>query len=292
MTLKQKFINKNNLFIYIVIFVTILFFIKQTFFMIECKLIFLPNKLSVNYDYNLKFHETKLRQIHDHIDLEEINIVTKNEPKLNGILFNNPSKKYFFIYSHGNAGNISHLIKLIYGFANIGSIILYDYRGFGKSGGFPTENYVYKDLWRVFKFITHERNVKPENIIFYGASLGGSISAKIVSELSCKNIKIKGLIMQSSFSSLPDLVNDLYPKIFKYFLQSSFNTKKYVTKINQDIPILIAHSHQDELIGIHHNTTLRKNNKNIKFYELKGGHNLIIMDKFYTHRIKKFMDIK
>ena len=130
--------------------------------MIECKLIFLANKLSVNYDYNLKFHETKLRQIHDQIDLEEINIVTKNEPKLNGILFNNPSKTYFFIYSHGNAGNISHLIKLIYGFANIGSIILYDYRGFGKSGGFPTENYVYKDLYLlIIDFAFGDENENP-----------------------------------------------------------------------------------------------------------------------------------
>ena len=112
------------------------------------------------------------------------------------------------LYLHGNdlniAGNIEHIAPLRrMGF----SVLTVDYRGYGKSGGgFPSEHQVYEDAETAWNYLIRDLHADPGQAFIYGHSLGGAVAI----ELGLHHPEAAGLILESTFTSIPDMAKLTY----------------------------------------------------------------------------------
>lgn len=151
------------------------------------------------------------------------------------------------LYLHGNGINIGANINHSKIFYELGfSVLLIDYRGYGWShGNFPSEKSVYEDAMTAWKFLVKTQNILPENIIIYGHSLGGAIAI----DLAIKQPKAAGVIVESSFTSILEMVAiqkrfSLFP--VKLLLNQKFASIDKLPKLK--IPILFIHGTADSSI--------------------------------------------
>lgn len=195
--------------------------------------------------------------------------------------------KGVILFCHGNAGNISHRIDTINIFHSLGlSTFIFDYRGYGRSEGRTTEEGTYADAAGAWLYLLQEKGVKPEEITIAGRSLGGSVAAWLAAH---KNPR--ALIIESTFSSVPELGARLYPYLpVKLLCRFSYNTKEYVKKVK--CPLLVVHSPDDEMIPFSHgNKIFASANEPKKFLRIRGSHNegFIFSQEQYTRGLKEFL---
>jgi uncharacterized protein len=171
------------------------------------------------------------------------------------------------IFSHGNAGNISHRLEKLKIFHGLGlDVFLYDYRGYGKSTGSPSEAGLYADAQAAYDFVVKEKHIPRERIISYGESLGGPVAAHLAS----KN-EVGATILDSTFTSLKDMARVHYP-VLAPLTQSKFDTLADVRTVEK--PVLVLHSTDDEVVPYSQGQQLFKAATGPKqFVELRGDHN-------------------
>lgn len=184
------------------------------------------------------------------------------------------------LISHGNAGNISGRIEMADRMLQTGAaVLLYDYRGYGKSEGRPDEAGLYEDLRTVSAFMMEEEGYQPGDLFLYGRSLGGAVAAYGAAAFTdWFGHASAGLVLDSSFTTLRHMVRDVYPFIPSALAKYDFNSLSRIAQLNEqqpDTPVMIMHSPQDDVIGIHHGkrlyNTVQTNDKT--FVELRGTHN-------------------
>ncbi|MDJ0553144.1 MAG: alpha/beta fold hydrolase [Microcoleaceae cyanobacterium MO_207.B10] len=155
--------------------------------------------------------------------------------------------KRVLLYLHGNGVNIGVNVEQAYRFYKLGfDVFLVDYRGYGLSrGNFPSEVQVYQDVEIVWDYLINQRGINPKNIVVYGHSLGGAIAI----ELGTRYPEMAGLIIQSSFTSMADVVNNMGNyRIFPIdlLLHQRFDS---ISKLRQlEIPIMLIHGREDRLV--------------------------------------------
>mgnify|MGYP001409907013 CR=1 FL=1 len=181
---------------------------------------------------------------------------------------NNTTEQCCILYSHGNAGNLSDRMATIDIVHRFGlPLFIYDYRGFGKSGGEPSAKGLYMDQQAAYNYLTQEKGFKPENIIYHGRSLGGSIAAR-----GAKEGKGRGLVLESTFTSVADLASDMYP-FLPIKLHLLHNQTTLDDAIQTDCPVLVIHSPEDDVIPFHHGKQLAEALGNrAEFLEIQGNH--------------------
>jgi fermentation-respiration switch protein FrsA (DUF1100 family) len=187
------------------------------------------------------------------------------------LLTNNLKNNHVFLYSHGNAGNIDGrlICNLVLTMLNYGSVLLYDYRGFGRSSGTVTEKGLHYDIETMWNFLLEKYN--PENIILYGESMGCTASFWLGSHLVQSGRGLpKGIIAQSGFSDIRKIADKIIP-YSRYLILGNFNNVQYVNTIAQSIPMYVLHSKDDEVIDIDHAYDLA-NTMNCTFCEITGRH--------------------
>ena len=221
------------------------------------------------------------------LNFESISFETADRVKLSGWFIPGENARGVVLFCHGNAGNISHRLESIQIFHQLGlDIFIFDYRGFGQSEGKPTEQGTYQDAEAAWQYLTEERQVNPNKVIVFGRSLGGAVASWLAQRHTPG-----ALIIESTFTSLPDIAARLYP-YFPVRLLSRFkyNTAEYLDRIN--CPVLIVHSRDDEIMPFSHGQRLFEMAKEPKrFLEISGTHNegFIISGKRYEEGLNTFV---
>ncbi|MEE3717633.1 alpha/beta fold hydrolase [Tumidithrix elongata RA019] len=151
------------------------------------------------------------------------------------------------LYLHGNGKNMQANLEHANRLHKLGfSILMIDYRGYGLSdGGFPSESGVYIDAQTAWDYLTQQQQINPKQIVIYGHSLGGAIAI----DLASKHPDAAGLIVESSFTSMRDMVyRDPKFSIFPVdlLLNQKFDSIHKVTTLK--MPVLYIHGTEDELI--------------------------------------------
>jgi len=268
------------------IVVIIIGIIKMVVHKFEHNMLYHPNKLDLDYDFQLD-------NCQENCSLTEHTIYV-GDTKINLLYFKNPNTPIHIIYSHGNCGNIANRISFFKKFGKLGSIIIYDYRGFGKSTGIPSEQGLYQDIKGIWSFLVEDNKVLPQNIILYGESLGCAVSAWLAHHLIKSGQLPRSLILQSGFSNLINIAHDMLTFIphfvFSLILTSKFDNLKIIKKIKNKIPILIAHSHDDGMMNMNHPNMLLRSNPYTQFYQLGGSHNSPEYDDAYLEKIKNLIN--
>lgn len=254
-----------------------LFFFTFTFFLLkycEHRKIYRPReKLSaVPTDYGISF--------------KDVNFSSRDHVLLTGWFVEGKSDKVI-LFCHGNFGNILSRIDLLqmlhlFGF----NIFMFDYRGFGRSNGVPTEKGLYLDALGAYDYL-RERGFGDSKIVLFGRSLGGAVViflANLVEGLG-------GLIIDSSFCSIQSLAKDILGvKLPGWFISNRFESIRRIKNIKP--PKLIIHSKDDELIPFYHGEMLfEEAPEPKKFLVVRGSHNSCMVDskEAYTEGIRNFL---
>ncbi|MBU1888379.1 MAG: alpha/beta fold hydrolase, partial [Candidatus Omnitrophica bacterium] len=108
---------------------------------------------------------------------EDVYFKTPDNARLNAWFFPADDSTATILFCHGNGGNISHRIEKIALLNNLGlDVSIFDYRGYGRSRGRPSEKGFYADAGSAYGYLVSEKNISPEKIILYGESLGGAVA--------------------------------------------------------------------------------------------------------------------
>ncbi|MEA3546234.1 MAG: alpha/beta hydrolase [Thermodesulfobacteriota bacterium] len=218
---------------------------------------------------------------------ESVKLVTSDNVQLDGWYIPAPHARGVVLFCHGNAGNISHRLESLLLFNKLGfSTLIFDYRGYGRSQGKPSEQGMYKDAEIAWQHLTQERGVPPPQIILFGRSLGAAVTAHLATIHTPA-----ALILESCFTSVPDIAADLYPFLpVRLLSRLDYNAIKKLE--NVPCPVLIAHSPNDEIIPYKHGRALYAAAKEPKrFLELRGGHNdgFLVTGKVYRDGLDSFL---
>ena len=221
------------------------------------------------------------------MDYQEVTINAAGE-KLHGWFVTAPHARGVVLFFHGNAGNISHRLDYLRMFSELGfSVFIFDYRGFGKSSGEPSEIGTYQDAEAAWNYLVETRRVAPSSIVLFGESLGGAVAAWLAAR-----VKPRALIITSTFTSLPDLGAKLYPLFpVRLLARYEYNTRKYLQAAT--CPVLIVHSREDEIVPFEHGEQLYAAAHEPKqLLEIHGGHNtsLILSSDLWMKGVGAFLD--
>jgi uncharacterized protein len=193
------------------------------------KLIFFPEKLDKNFEFTFNR------------EFEEINVKTKDNTILNGLLFKADNSNGLIFYLHGNAGSVRTWGEVAKTYTDLNyDVYMLDYRGYGKSEGKITnEELLYQDMQTVYDELKSKYD--ESKIIVLGYSIGTGLAAKIA---SVNNPKL--LILQAPYYSLTDLMKHTFPIIPTFILKYKFETNKFLTDCK--MPVIIFHGNKDEVI--------------------------------------------
>lgn len=218
---------------------------------------------------------------------EEITLKTKDSINLSAWYVPAKDERGVVLFCHGNAGNISHRLDSIRIFHDLGlSVLIFDYRGYGRSEGSPTEEGTYLDAESAWEYLVNVKGVRPEKIILFGRSLGSAVAA----ELALRH-PAAGIIIESGFKSIPELGAKFFPYLpIRLISRFQYSTIDKVSMIN--MPKLFIHSPQDEMIPYEHGAALfEKAAEPKEFLQITGGHNegFQTSGKVYTDGLDRFI---
>lgn len=213
---------------------------------------------------------------------------TEDGLQLHGWLIRDTPNSPVLLFSHGNAGNISHRLDLIRQLHRVGcAVFVYDYRGYGRSEGSPTEEGIYRDGLAAFDYLSSLEGIDTSRLVLYGRSLGGAVSVDIATHRSPA-----ALILESTFSSARDVAAQLYAFLpARFFLRSQFDSASKIRTISK--PLLVLHGSVDSIVPIALGRKLYEAaNAPKEFYEIAGAsHNdtHLIGGERYFQKIREFL---
>ncbi len=175
---------------------------------------------------------------------------------------------------HGNGGNISYGLELCRALLTPGlSVFLFDYRGYGRSTGHPSEEGTYVDAQAAHHWL-QRKGFDASRILAYGESLGGGVAT----ELALRQATA-GVVLQSTFTSIADIGAELFPWLpVRWLSRIRYDTHRKLPRLH--VPVLVMHSREDRLVRFHHaEQNFAVANEPKLFRELRGGHNEPLSDR-------------
>jgi fermentation-respiration switch protein FrsA (DUF1100 family) len=148
------------------------------------------------------------------------------------------------IFAHGNAELIDHWASSLEPYRAMGvTVLLPEYRGYGRSGGSPSQKAITQDLVRLYDLLVARPEVDPARVVFHGRSLGGGAVCALAARRPPAS-----MILQSTFTSVRELMaNYLIPG---FLVADPFDNLAVLRHLQA--PVLVVHGHYDALIPHHH----------------------------------------
>jgi uncharacterized protein len=172
--------------------------------------------------------------------VEERWITASDGTRLHAWYAGSPSRRATLVWSHGNGGNIAGRLPILLDLAARGlSVLAYDYRGYGKSEGRPSEQGVYLDAEAAYDS-ERARGVPPSRIVCFGESLGGAVSIRLATRRACAAVAVV-----STFTTMRDVARVHYGPLAA-FSGKRFDSLALVGEIA--VPFFAAHGDHDEIV--------------------------------------------
>lgn len=165
-----------------------------------------------------------------------------------------PNPRGVFFFLHGNSGNLKKWFVELEAFrqANF-DVVMFDYRGFGKSSGqIESEEQLRADVRAVWEKIAPTYAGK--RVVISGQSLGTGLAAGLAAHLCSEGHAPDLTMLVSAYSSMRVLAAELYPWVPVQVLRYPLHTLEHAAKLLG--PVMLIHGDKDELIPIHHSEKL------------------------------------
>jgi fermentation-respiration switch protein FrsA (DUF1100 family) len=177
------------------------------------------------------------------LEIEDAWFEAADGVRLHGWYVPHESPRAVMLFAHGNAGNITHRIDHLRFLNQLRvSVLVFDYRGYGRSQGRPNEAGVLADARAARRWLAERANVAEQEIVLLGESIGGAVAVDLASKDGAR-----GLILESTFSSLPEVAAYHY-RIFpvRLLMRSRFDALSKITEYHG--PLLMCHGEADTII--------------------------------------------
>jgi uncharacterized protein len=222
---------------------------------------------------------------------EDVFFKSSDGVALNGWFFpastNSHRRQLAVLVCHGNAGNIGHRLDTCVALLATGvNVFVFDYRGYGRSQGRPGEEGTYRDAQAAYQWLG-QKGIAGTNIIAYGESLGGGVAAELAARET-----VGGLVLQSTFTSIPDMGAELFPWLpVRWISKIRYDTRSKLPRLH--VPVLVMHSPADALIRFHHGkANFAAANEPKLFWDLRGEHNNPLADlQQFIAGMEKFLGL-
>ncbi|HSW59017.1 MAG TPA: alpha/beta hydrolase [Dehalococcoidales bacterium] len=222
------------------------------------------------------------------LPFEEVFFVTRDDCRLHG-WFVPANSNLTLLWFHGNAGNISHrlyILGLLRDALDV-NVFLFDYRGYGRSTGNPSEKGLYRDAEAALDYLRSRPGGDHQKIIYFGQSLGSAVAV----DLAARHPPA-GLILEAAFPSVPDVASRLYPFLpARFLIRARFDSLSKIERINA--PLLMAHGDRDDIIPLEAGQKLFEAAGGDKtFYVIRSaGHNdtFEVGGRDYLHQFRLFL---
>jgi fermentation-respiration switch protein FrsA (DUF1100 family) len=175
---------------------------------------------------------------------EEVQFKSTDGTGLYGWYWQHPNPQGCLLYCHGNGDCVGYLGDYLSELSERHrlAIFVFDYRGYGRSEGSPSEAGILKDGIAARDWLARRAAIPPSEVILMGRSLGGAVCVDIAA-----NSGARGLILQNTFTTLPDVAASIYWYLPVRWLMR--NQYRSIDKIARYIgPILQSHGDQDRIV--------------------------------------------
>ncbi len=225
----------------------------------------------------------------DHgLDHEEIFFETQDQKMIHAWFVPKEGARFTILLSHGNAGNMSHRIGKVSLLHDLGAnVFLFDYRGYGKSKGTPSEKGFYADISAAYQYLIDDQGLRPEEVIVYGESIGSGAAIDLAFRKP-----VRALIVEAGFTSVQDMARRIFPFIPSVILSNRFDNLAKISQVH--CKKLIIHSIDDEIVPFSHGQRLYENAAEPKqLLAIRGGHNTAFWDSMteYQEGLRSFLDL-
>jgi fermentation-respiration switch protein FrsA (DUF1100 family) len=145
---------------------------------------------------------------------------------------------------HGNAGNIGDRLLHARLLANVGlDVFSFDYRGYGRSTGSPSEEGTYADGRAALAALLRQEGVDPRRVLYLGESLGGAVAVALARETPPR-----ALILLSTFTSVREMGRVHYPFIPAPVVPDAYPSLERIRELG--CPLLVLHGDRDEIVPL------------------------------------------
>ncbi len=202
-------------------------------YLLEREIIFRGTPLDTSYEFDFKY------------DFEEYMVKMKDGCKINVLYFKNarPSKKLIF-YSHGNADNLKRWGKYTEQLIDRGyNVMMFDYRGYGKSIGSPSLEKFHSDVVELFDW--SQSNFSPNETVLYGRSLGAAVASHLSTQRTASQ-----LILETPFDDLNRVMKLRFPWMIQMLKFKNNFSNILSLKQPRKFPVHIIHGDKDKIVPL------------------------------------------
>ncbi len=175
---------------------------------------------------------------------EEVTLTTTDNVKLHGWFVPGEEGKPVVLFFHGNAGNISHRLDNIRLLHKLGvAVLIFDYRGFGKSQGTPSEAGLTRDALAALDWL-HNQDWENDQIVYFGRSLGAGVAVNLADRQ-----KPAKLILETPFTSVRAMGRQHYPLLsmtLGWMIRDRFDSLEKISQSN--MPLLVFQGDRDSIV--------------------------------------------
>jgi fermentation-respiration switch protein FrsA (DUF1100 family) len=150
------------------------------------------------------------------------------------------------VYCHGNGEHVADQANLVFRLqAHLAAtVFVYDYRGYGRSRGVPTERGCVADGLAAQRWLAEREGVELDDIVVMGRSIGGGVAVAMAADQGAR-----ALVLESTFSKMTDVAARLYPFLpVRIVMRNRYNSMKRIK--NYQGPVFQCHSPHDEIIHV------------------------------------------
>jgi hypothetical protein len=172
------------------------------------------------------------------------------------------------LFAHGNGGNLTHradLLRALHARVHV-SVLIFDYRGYGRSQGKPSEAGILADARAARAWLAAREKIEPRDLVMMGESLGGAVAVDLAAHKGAR-----ALVLQSTFSSLPDVAAHHYPWLPTHWLmRTRLDSCGKIGRYHG--PLLQAHGDADTIVPIQFGRRLFEAANEPKQFVVMHGH--------------------
>lgn len=231
---------------------------------------------------------------HPGFPIEEIWLATEDGERLHAWFCPGPktpsvaedAQRPVALFCHGNGGELSSRSGIVAAWQQfVGvDVFIFDYRGYGKSTGSPTENGLYRDSRAAYAWLTQTRGIDPRRIVLAGESLGGAIAIALA-----ESVEHRALVIQHSFGSLPEVAAGFYSWLpVSAVMRNRFPSIDRIGHCRR--PMFQSHGERDSIVPFEHGMRLHEAaNAPKHFLPIKGMEHNDSLPPSYYEAVRAFV---
>ncbi|MFV2069211.1 MAG: alpha/beta hydrolase [Pirellulales bacterium] len=223
------------------------------------------------------------------LTLEDAHFTASDGTRLHGWYVDHPDPCATLLFAHGNAGNLSDrtdMLRSLHAVVGV-RVLIFDYRGYGRSEGQPDEAGIVADARAARQWLAERTDQSPSDIVLMGRSLGGGVVVDLAAHDGAR-----GLVLESTFTSLPDVAAYHYPwwlpvrQLMQTRLDSLHTIKDYHG------PLLQSHGDADEIVPFRLGERLFQAapNRSKQWITIPDGHHNDPQPASYYRQLRDWLD--